>query len=44
MLIVGIVGGTCFGETTVFKKVIEVFPNDEVIIIPQDFCYRDKSK
>jgi len=44
MLIVGIAGGTGSGKTTVIKKVLEVFPNDEVIIIPQDSCHRDKSK
>ena len=30
MLIVGIAGGTGSGKTTVVKKVVEVFPNDEV--------------
>jgi len=41
MLIVGIAGGTGSGKTTVVKKVMEVFPNDEVIVIPQDSYYRD---
>jgi uridine kinase len=41
MLIVGIAGGTGSGKTTVVKKVIERFPNDEVIVIPQDAYYRD---
>jgi uridine kinase len=41
MLIVGIAGGTGSGKTTVVKKVIEVFPNDDVIVIPQDSYYRD---
>lgn len=36
MLIVGIAGGTGSGKTTVVNKVMEVFPNDEVIVIPQD--------
>lgn len=43
MLIVGIAGGTGSGKTTVVKKVIERFPNDEVIVIPQDSYYRDNS-
>lgn len=43
MLIVGIAGGTGSGKTTVVRKVMEVFPNDEVIIIPQDSYYRDNS-
>lgn len=41
MLIVGIAGGTGSGKTTVVKKVIERFPNDEVIVIPQDAYYKD---
>lgn len=36
MLIVGIAGGTGSGKTTVVKKVKERFPNEEVIVIPQD--------
>ena len=43
MLIVGIAGGTGSGKTTVVKKVMEVFPDDEVIVIPQDSYYRDNS-
>jgi len=43
MLIVGIAGGTGSGKTTVVRKVMEVFPNDEVIVIPQDSYYRDNS-
>lgn len=41
MLIVGIAGGTGSGKTTVVKKVVEVFPNDEVMVIPQDSYYKD---
>jgi uridine kinase len=41
MLIVGIAGGTGSGKTTVVRKVIEVFPNNEVIVIPQDSYYKD---
>ncbi|MCJ7447511.1 MAG: uridine kinase [Bacteroidales bacterium] len=41
MLIVGIAGGTGSGKTTVVKKVLEGFPNDEVIVIPQDAYYKD---
>ena len=43
MLIVGIAGGTGSGKTTVVRKVMEVFPNDEVIVIPQDSYYLDSS-
>ncbi|HEY5469689.1 MAG TPA: uridine kinase [Bacteroidales bacterium] len=41
MLIVGIAGGTGSGKTTVVRKITEVFPNDEVIVIPQDSYYKD---
>lgn len=43
MLIVGIAGGTGSGKTTVVRKITEVFPNDEVVVIPQDSYYRDNS-
>jgi uridine kinase len=43
MLIVGIAGGTGSGKTTVVSKVMEVFPNEDVIVIPQDAYYRDNS-
>jgi uridine kinase len=41
MLIVGIAGGTGSGKTTVVNKVIEAFPENEIIVIPQDSYYRD---
>jgi uridine kinase len=41
MLIVGIAGGTGSGKTTVVKKVMKVFPNEDVIVIPQDAYYKD---
>ncbi len=43
MLIVGIAGGTGSGKTTVVNKIMEVFPNNEVIVLPQDAYYRDNS-
>jgi len=43
MLIVGIAGGTGSGKTTVVRKISEVFPNGEVIVIPQDAYYRDNT-
>lgn len=43
MLIVGIAGGTGSGKTTVVKKVMQEFPNNEVIVIPQDAYYRDNA-
>jgi uridine kinase len=41
MLIVGIAGGTGSGKTTVVNKLMDIFPNGEVIVIPQDAYYRD---
>ena len=41
MLIVGIAGGTGSGKTTVVRRITEVFPNGEVIVMPQDSYYRD---
>jgi uridine kinase len=41
MLIVGIAGGTGSGKTTVVRKVMEVFPADQVIVMPQDAYYKD---
>jgi uridine kinase len=41
MLIVGIAGGTGSGKTTVVRKIREVFPDEDVIIIPQDSYYKD---
>lgn len=43
MLIVGIAGGTGSGKTTVVRKIMEVFPNEELNIMPQDSYYRDNS-
>ena len=44
MLIVGIAGGTGSGKTTVVKKLLEAFPNGEVIVIPQDSYYKDNGR
>ncbi len=41
MLIVGIAGGTGSGKTTVVKKVMEKFPSEQVVVIPQDAYYKD---
>jgi uridine kinase len=43
MLIVGMAGGTCSGKTTVLQKVLEVFPDEEVIVIPQESYYKDNA-
>jgi len=41
MLIVGIAGGTGSGKTTVVRKLLEVFPDDQVVVMPQDAYYKD---
>lgn len=41
MLIVGIAGGTGSGKTTVVKKVMAGFSENEVALLPQDSYYRD---
>jgi uridine kinase len=41
MLIVGIAGGTGSGKTTVVRKIIEVLPAGEVVVMPQDSYYKD---
>jgi len=43
MLIVGIAGGTGSGKTTVVRKIMKAFPNNEVTVIPQDSYYRDNA-
>ena len=43
MLIIGIAGGTGSGKTTVVKKLINILPKEEVVIIPQDSYYKDSS-
>ena len=41
MLIIGIAGGTGSGKSTVVKKIQEMQPQQEMVIIPQDSYYRD---
>ena len=43
MLIVGIAGGTGSGKSTVVRKLMEAFPNGEVVVMPQDSYYKDNS-
>lgn len=41
MLVIGIVGGTGSGKTTVVNKIIKSLPAGEVAVIPQDSYYKD---
>ena len=43
MLVVGIAGGTGSGKTTVVRKVMAHFQEEEVALLPQDSYYRDNS-
>lgn len=43
MLVIGIAGGTGSGKTTVVKKIVQGFPQNEVAIISQDSYYKDNS-
>jgi len=43
MLVVGIAGGTGSGKTTVVRKVISHFMDEEVTLLPQDSYYKDNS-
>jgi uridine kinase len=41
MLIVGIAGGTGSGKTTVVNKLMQVFPDGQIVVMPQDAYYKD---
>lgn len=43
MLVVGIAGGTGSGKTTVVRKIISHFKDEEVTLLPQDSYYKDNS-
>ena len=40
-LIIGIAGGTGSGKTTVTRKVLDRLNPDDVVVLRQDFYYRD---
>ena len=43
MYIIGIVGGTGSGKTTVVRKIVETLPGEKVAVIPQDSYYNDNT-
>lgn len=43
MIVIGIAGGTGSGKTTVVKCIVESFPKNEVVLLPQDSYYKDSS-
>jgi len=42
-VVIGVTGGTGSGKTTVAKRIIESFPDKEVLMIEQDSYYKDQS-
>jgi uridine kinase len=43
MFIVGVAGGTGSGKTTVVKKILDRFKDNQIVVIPQDSYYKDSS-
>ena len=41
--VIGIAGGTGSGKTTVVKRIMSTFAQDQVIMLPQDAYYKDQS-
>lgn len=42
-ILIGIGGGTSSGKTTVAYKLMEIIGKDDVVIVPQDSYYKDRS-
>jgi uridine kinase len=42
-LIIGIAGGSCSGKTTVTQAIYDVFKDHSVVVIEQDYYYKDQS-
>lgn len=42
-MVIGIAGGTGSGKTTVVKKIMEMFPKEDVALLSQDSYYKDNS-
>ena len=42
-LIIGITGGSGSGKTSVTKAISEVFKDHSVVVIEQDYYYKDQS-
>ena len=42
-LIIGIAGGSCSGKTSVTKAIYDVFKDHSVVVIEQDYYYKDQS-
>lgn len=42
-VVIGIAGGSCSGKTTVTNAIYDVFRNHSVVVIEQDYYYKDQS-
>ena len=42
-LVIGIAGGSGSGKTSVTRKVMDVFHEHSVVVIEQDYYYKDQS-
>lgn len=42
-VVIGIAGGSCSGKTSVTRAIYEVFRNHSVVVIEQDYYYKDQS-
>ncbi|WP_107942450.1 uridine kinase [Metasolibacillus sp. FSL H7-0170] len=42
-VVIGIAGGSCSGKTSVTRAIYEVFKDHSVVVIEQDYYYKDQS-
>ena len=42
-LVIGIAGGSCSGKTSVTNAIYDVFKDHSVVVIEQDYYYKDQS-
>ena len=42
-VVIGIAGGSCSGKTSVTRAIYDVFREHSVVVIEQDFYYKDQS-
>ncbi|MGE7795087.1 uridine kinase [Lysinibacillus fusiformis] len=43
-VVIGIAGGSCSGKTSVTRAIYDVFRGHSVVVIEQDFYYKDQSR
>ena len=42
-VVIGIAGGSCSGKTSVTQAIYDVFRDHSVVVIEQDYYYKDQS-